>query len=116
MSRAEVLPLADRLMTPTWAAPAPPDPEPVGGGADADQIAGAVVELAVEELCRSRGRGVDDELRALEAVARVAARLVAPRRPERRGTGAGVDADLPVPAAGWWSLTAQMPEVDPQAR
>ncbi|MDB5113236.1 MAG: hypothetical protein JWL78_306 [Chloroflexi bacterium] len=72
-----------------------------------DQLAVRVVERAVEELLRRRPRTEGDELLALDAVARAAARLAAERRPERRVP----ESDGPVPMAGWWSFAAQFPEV-----
>jgi hypothetical protein len=71
-----------------------------------DQLALGVVERAVEELLRARPRTEGNELLALDAVARAAARLAAERRPERGMQ----DPDGPVPMAGWWSFAAQLPE------
>ncbi len=72
-----------------------------------DHRAVSVVERAVEELLRVRPRTEGDELVALDAVARAAARLAAGRRPPRREQ----DPDAPVPMAGWWTFAAQLPEV-----
>jgi hypothetical protein len=88
MSRADVLATVDRPSAP----PA---------------TAEAIVELAVDQLLRSHPQDGFDRLRALDAVARAAARLIAERRPERRP----VDADAPVPMAGWWTFASQLPEV-----
>ena len=79
------------------------DRAPVGP----DRLAVSVVERAVEELLRSRPRTEGDELLALDAVARAAARLAAEHGPERRVQ----ESDGPVPMAGWWSFAAQLPEV-----
>jgi hypothetical protein len=109
MNQADVLTPVDRLTTPqATAEPSAPATGRVAGGAEVDQVAVAMVELAVDELIRSRPRGGCDQLRALDAVARAAARLIAERRPERRIA----DVDAPVPMAGWWSFAAQLPEVD----
>jgi hypothetical protein len=80
---------------------------PGDAGVDRFAVDDDVVELAVAELLRSRPLDGCDQLRALEAVARAAARLIAERRPERRTA----DIDAPVPMAGWWSFAAQLPEV-----
>jgi hypothetical protein len=72
-----------------------------------DRLAVRVVERAVEELLRRRPRTEGDELLALDAVARAAARLAAERGPGRRVPAP----DGPVPMAGWWSFAAQLPEV-----
>jgi hypothetical protein len=107
MSPADVLPPVDRRPTTVTA---PEAPRPATGRRDLGitEQATAAVERAVADLLRALPAEGDGELRALDAIARAAARLVAERRPERRPT----DADVPFGAAGWWSFAAQLPEVD----
>ena len=82
MSATATLPHPDRLMARERLAPASP----------------ADVELAVERLVSLMAGTYADELTALEAVARTAARLAARRRE------VPLDEERPVPMVGSWSL------------